>query len=53
MEIVSDYNISNISFEYDAVYEPSLAQQIIQSSDTYEITYLYGYISYKGRNPIN
>ena len=51
--VVTDYNFSNISFEYDAVYEPSLAQQIIQLSDTYGITYLYDYISYIGRNAIN
>ena len=53
VEVVTDYNLSNISFEYDAIYEPSLAQQIIQLSDTYGITYLYDYISYIGRNAIN
>ena len=52
-EVVTDYNLSNISFEYDAIYKPSLAQQIIPLSDTYGITYLYDYISYIGRNAIN
>ena len=52
-EVVTDYNLSNISFEYDAIYEPSLAQQIIQLSGTYGVTYLYDYISYIGRNAIN
>ena len=52
-EVMTDYNLSNISFEYDAIYKPSLAQQIIQLSDTYGITYLYDYISYIGRNAIN
>ena len=51
--MVTDYNLSNISFEFDAIHEPSLAQQIIQLSDTHGITYLYDYISYIGRNSIN
>ena len=50
--MVTDYNLSNISFEYDAIYEPSLEQQIMQLSDTYGITYLYDYVSYIGRNEI-
>ena len=52
-KIVTDYNFCNISFEYDASYEPSLAQQIIQLSDTYGIIYLYDYKSYIGKNALN
>ena len=51
--MVIGYNFSNISFGYDAIYEPSLAQQIIQLSDTYGIIYLYDYISYIAKNAIN
>ena len=51
---VTDYNLSNISFEYDTIYEPQLANQIIQLSDSaYGITYFYDYVSYIGMNPIN
>ena len=50
--VITDNNLAKISFEYDAVYEPSLAQQIIQLSDTYGLTYLYDYISYVSRNAI-
>ncbi len=50
---VTDYNLSNISFEYDTIYEPQLANQIVQLSDTFGIDYFYDYISYIGMNPIN
>jgi len=51
--VATDYNLSNISFEYDTIYEPHLASQIIQLSDTFGIDYFYDYISYIGMNPIN
>lgn len=48
-----DYSLSNICFEFDTIYEPHLANQIIQLSDSnYGITYFYDYISYVGMNPI-
>jgi hypothetical protein len=52
--VITDYNLSNISFEYDTIYEPQLANQIIQLSDSQQgITYFYDYISYVGMNSIN
>ncbi len=52
--VKTNYNLSNISFEYDTINEPQLANQIIQLSDSpHGITYLYDYISYDGMNPIN
>ena len=52
--VVTDYNLSNICLEYDSVYEPQLANQIAQMSDsTFGITYFYDYISFIGMNPIN
>lgn len=52
-ETITDYNLSNISFEYDTIYEAHLASQIIQLSDTFGIDYFYDYISHIGMNPIN
>ncbi len=49
--VTTDYNLSNISFEYDTIYEPNLANQIEQLSTS--LTYYYDYISYIGMNPIN
>jgi hypothetical protein len=51
--VTHDYKLSNISFEYDTIYEPQLANQIIQLSDTMGITYLYDFISYIGMNSID
>jgi hypothetical protein len=49
----TDYTLSNISFEYSTVYEPNLAKQIIQMSDSpYGITYFYDYITSISFNPI-
>jgi hypothetical protein len=51
---VTDYNLSNISFEYDTIYEPHLANNIVQMSDSaIGITYFYDYISYIGMNAIS
>ena len=52
--VVTDYNLSNITLEYDAVCEPQLANQIAQMSDSsFGITYFYDYISFLSMNPIN
>ena len=50
----SNYNLTNITFEYDTVYEPALCNIITQLSDSQGgISYLYDYVTYIGMNPIN
>jgi len=52
--ITADYNIANISFEYDTVYEPYLADQIRYMSDSPGgISYMYEYVTYIPNNPID
>lgn len=50
----TNYNLTDITFEYETIYEPQLCRTIEQLSDsTVGISYLYDYISYIGMNPIN